>query len=156
MTWTYDASGLTTSFKDQVRFVVGDVLPTDPQIQDEEINYVLTQRGSVFGAAAMCCRSLASKYARSADQKAGDSQVWYSQISKSYALRAIELEAAAAQSGTSVVPFAGGTSSADMNTRTLDPNRTPAQFNIGMMDSSLPVPSVGNEPEQMLPDTQRR
>src|ERR1700730_18670600 len=110
MTWTYDISDLATSSLDQVRFVLGDTVPSDPQLQDEEINYVLAQRSSVYGAAAMCCRTLASKYSRSADQKAGDTQVWYSQIAKGYELRAIELEAAAAMSGTSVTPFAGGTS----------------------------------------------
>jgi hypothetical protein len=157
VTWTYDVSDLATSALDQVRFTLGDTLASDPQMQDEEINYVLTQRSSVLGAAALCCRSLATKYARSADEKAGDTQVWYSQIAKGYALRAIELEAQAAQSGVSVVPFAGGTSVTDANNRAGNADLMPSQFNIGMMDSTLPVPSVGNETGQdTLPDTQQR
>ena len=157
MAWTYDVSDIATSALDQVRFILGDTVPSDPQLQDEEINFVLTQRSSVYGAAAMCCRSLATKYARSADEKAGDSQVWYSQIAKGYALRAIELEAAAAASGTSVIPFAGGVSVTDANNRAGNLDLVQPQFNIGMMDSVLPVPSVGNEPgSEVLPDTQRR
>ena len=158
MAWTYDVSDIATSALDQVRFMVGDTLASDPQLQDEEINYVMSQRATVFGAAADCCRALASKYSRSADQKAGDTQVWYSQIAAAYALKAIQLDAQAAQTGASVIPFAGGTSVTDFNNRAGDPNQMSPQFNIGMMDSVLPVPSVGNEQEQetMLPPTEQR
>jgi hypothetical protein len=152
MTWTYDVSDLATSLKDQVRFVVGDTLSTDPQIQDEEISLVLTQRSSIYGAAADCCRALASKYARSADQKAGDVAVKYSDISKAYALRAVALDAQATASGAGVVPFAGGVTDALNDAQLGSP-----QFNIGMMDSTLPVPSLGNETSaEVLPETQQR
>jgi hypothetical protein len=52
MTWTYTITDLSTSQKDQVRLLIGDTVQTDHQLQDEEIAYLLTQRSSVYGAAA--------------------------------------------------------------------------------------------------------
>jgi hypothetical protein len=156
MTWTYDVSDLATSARDQVRFMIGDTLPSDPQMQDEEIDFALTQRSTLFGVSAICCRALATKYSRSADQQAGDTKVAYSQIAKAYTLKAIELESQVAMGG-GVMPFAGGLTVSDVMSRAQNADLMPSQFNIGMMDSILPVPSVGNETQQeTAPDTQQR
>jgi hypothetical protein len=145
MTWTYDVTALQTNTTYQVRYLIGDTLSTDPQLQDEEIAFSLTQRSSIHGAAAVCCRALANKFARSADQQAGDTRVAYSQISKAYAAKAIQLDVIAASGSTT--PYAGGISITDLNNRQLDSDRVPPQFNIGMTDSALPVPAVGNAPD---------
>jgi hypothetical protein len=44
MSWTYDPSQMGSSPMMQVRYLVGDTLATDQQVQDEEINFAISQR----------------------------------------------------------------------------------------------------------------
>jgi hypothetical protein len=144
MVWTYAPATLATTPKDQVRLVIGDTLDTEPQLQDEEILYLLTVRSSVYGAAAECCRSLQAKFSRSVDQGAGDQKILFSQMAKAYGVKAAEFESKAAMSGAGA-PYAGGISVADKQNQQQDQDRVQPQFQIGMMDDFLPVAPTGNE-----------
>lgn len=58
--WTYDP-GLATS-KDEVRFLIGDVVPSRPLLEDEEIFYLLQISGdNVKRAAAEACERIAAR-----------------------------------------------------------------------------------------------
>lgn len=144
MTWSYDVDDLETSPKDQVRFLIGDMFTGDQQLQDEEINFAISLRASVWGAAAECCRALAAKFARSVDSAAGDTRTWLSQMAKGYSAKAGEFEAKAAMNGASA-PYAGGISVADKIRQEADRDRVAPQFQIGMTDDFLPVAPAGNE-----------
>lgn len=124
---------LATNAKDAVRLLVGDVLNSDPQIQDEEIQYFVNLRGSLYGAAAEVCRALAAKFSRSVDQQAGTSKTFYSQLSKAYTLKAIEFDTKATMFGAAM-PYAGGISLTDKQTQDLNSDRVKPQFGIAMMD----------------------
>ena len=72
MTWTYDPTLLgDTSNTDRLhslRLLIGDTESTDPQLEDEEIIFALTQSGgNIYDAGFFLCRILASKYARLVD-----------------------------------------------------------------------------------------
>jgi len=68
MTWTYSADP-TSSPKDAVRFLIGDTLDSDPQVQDEEINFNLLEvNNEIYRAAANTCLNISSIYARQAQQ----------------------------------------------------------------------------------------
>jgi hypothetical protein len=72
--WTYDAD--LDERKDEVRFLVGDTDTTIPLVQDEEIEYVLTQYVPADGkpawlAAAHVCDAIAGKFARKMQQTLG-------------------------------------------------------------------------------------
>ncbi len=145
MTWTYDVSNINTSVKDQVRFIVGDTLAKDPQLQDEELLFALTQRSSIWGTAAMCCESLAAQYSRRADTVTGELHTLYSAQSKAYAARALFYEnKAVALSGAT--PYAGGISVTDKVNQAEDPDRVPPQFQIGQDDNYIPVAPSGPQP----------
>lgn len=142
--WSYDATLLGVKPLYQVRFLTGDTLSGDQQMTDEEIAFVLTQRSSIYGAAAMCCRSLSAQKARLADTSTGDLRTTYSSLSQSYSKRAGEYEAqATARSGA--LPYAGGVTVTDKQNQEADGDRVQPQFQIGMEDNQLPVPPVGNE-----------
>lgn len=143
MTWSYSASDLATSAKDQVRLLIGDTYTGDQQMQDEEIAFYLTQRSSAYGAAAECCRTLQARFSRSVDISAGDTKTMYSQMAKAYGIKAAEFEAKAASTGAGI-PYAGGISVTDKLAQQSDGDRVPPQFNIGMEDNLLPVPPDGN------------
>lgn len=151
MTWTYTLSSLQTSTLFQTRFLIGDTIQADPQLQDEEVNFALATRGSIWAAAATCCLSISSQLSRKADTQQGDLRNLLSARAKAYALRAQEYEAkAVALSGA--MPYAGGISIQDKNNQVLDPDRVPPNFNIGMDDDYLPVSPVGNENNSELTD----
>jgi len=142
MTWSYTPGG--TDSLDVVRFLIGDTLTTDQQLQDAEINTAIGQRSTVYGAAAVCCRSLASKFARSVTFKSGQSSANFSDLYKAYLAMAINFEAQAALSGGGT-PYAGGISQADMLSQVQNGDRVPSVFTIGMDDNLLPVGPVGPE-----------
>ena len=143
--WTYNVSDLAVSTKDQIRFLVGDTQSADPQLQDEEVLFAASQRSNIWGAAAICCFSLATYFARKADTTTGELRTLWSSLSRSYALRASQYETTATiRSGA--LPYAGGISIQDKINQENDTDRVPPQFNIGMDDNSIPVPEAGNEP----------
>jgi len=144
MTWSYTPATLATVVKDQVRFLIGDTLSTDQQVQDEEIVFAISQRSSIWGAAAECCRALAAKFARSVDMSAGSSKSSFSQMAKAYTGKALDFEAKAAMGGAGM-PYAGGISVADKLQQEMDSDRVNPQFQIGMDDDFLPVAPAGNE-----------
>lgn len=144
MTWTYDPGALATSATYQVRFLIGDVLSSDPQVQDEEISFAIGQRSTIYGAAAECCRSLAAKFARSVDMQAGQSASKFSQLSSGYTAKANEFEAKAAMGGAGL-PYAGGISITDKQRQENDTDRVPPQFKIGMDETLLPIAPVSGE-----------
>lgn len=142
MTWSYNPSLLATNAKDAVRLLIGDVLSSDPQLQDEEVAYMLSSRGTLYGAAAECCRALASKFGRSVDQQAGTSKLFYSQMSKAYTLKSIEFEVKSTLSGYAV-PYAGGISLIDKQMQDLNADRVTPTFTKGIMDNAEPEASSG-------------
>lgn len=142
--WTYAVTQLLTNKKDQVRLIVGDVVSSDPQLQDEEIQFFLTIRPSIYGAAAECCWALADKFSRSVDKAAGQSKAAYSQMAKAYALRAASLDTRAAMMGTGL-PYFGAISLADMVNQLENQDRSPPQMTVGITDNFLPVPPAGGQ-----------
>jgi hypothetical protein len=104
-------------------------------MQDEEINFFLVLRSSIFGAAAECCRTLATQFATNTDFRAGDTEIKNSAVSKAFMLRA---EAFDARSAMTCVPYVGGISMADKNNNEDNPDLVNPQFALGMFDSNLP------------------
>jgi hypothetical protein len=157
VTWTYDVTNLTSTApnseqqKDRVRFLIGDTLNGDQQLQDEEIQFSLQLRSSIYGAASRCCFSLATQFARRADSVQGPLHVAYSQQSKNY--RAMGLEFLNDANSFGAFPgYAGGISISDKDQREMDSDREPPQFNIGMTDNFLPVAPAGNETNDLPSD----
>ena len=142
MSWSYNPSLLASSAKDAVRLLIGDVVSCDPQMQDEEIAYFVSSRGTLYGAAAECCRSMAAKFSRSVDQQAGTTKLAYSQMAKAYTVKAIEFETKATLSGAAL-PYSGGISLNDKEMQELNTDRVEPVFSKGMDDNSIPVASGG-------------
>ena len=95
MTWTYDGDP-TQDRTAEVRFLVGDTDQTDPLVQDEEIEFVLTQYVPVEGspawlAAAHVADGIAAKFARKADRSLGSLSISASQQRDHYRELAADL-----------------------------------------------------------------
>ena len=143
MTWTYTLATLATTPKDQVRLMIEDTDTTDQQLQDEEIQFFLTQEGSVSRTAARCAETLAAKYARQADRKVGDMSLSASQRSKAY----LELAARIRQQARiNVAPYAGGISAGDKEANAADTDRVSPSFWVDMERN----PGVANPTDRPL------
>ena len=114
MTWSYayDANSLNQPLYN-VRLRIGDTQASRPLLQDEEILGFIGMRGSLYGACAEACRSLSNRFATSVDQKARQSQTWFSQMSKAYAAAAARFETLVSSAGAAT-PFVGGASDGDL------------------------------------------
>ena len=105
MSATYDGS--LKQKKDQVRFLVLDTtnLTTDALVQDEEIEWVLTEKANVFRAAALICDRLTVRLRGMKRKRVGDTDIEFG--SAEYGVLAGRLRAHAALGDK---PFAGGIS----------------------------------------------
>jgi hypothetical protein len=78
MAWTYSGDP-TSSDRDKVRFLIGDTDTNDQLLQDGEIDYLITLKGSAEGAAYQACATLMAKYAREVDYAIGPEKAQASQ-----------------------------------------------------------------------------
>jgi hypothetical protein len=109
MSATYNKA--LTSSLDKVRFLIHDTDTTSAQLDDDEINAIITLYGSYKSAAVACCESLAAKYAGEAESKRiGNLSISFSSASKKYATLADILRR---QVHRFVVPYLGGQSKSD-------------------------------------------
>lgn len=156
MSWNYDVESLDTNSKDQVRFLIGDTNTNDQQLQDEEIEFTISIRSSIWGAAASCCAALAASMSRLADTTTGELRTLYSSRARAYNARAGYYEQKSSELGGGL-PLVGGISIADKLAAEIDPDRVPPQFNIGMTDNfNQPVAPAGNESGVPAPNTSSR
>lgn len=119
---------------DTVRFILGDTLESDPQLQDGEVVGLLAQNvGDPYQSAIEGCRALATRYARQADKSVGDLRISASQKSKAYEAMVLQIQAQAIRFATPV-SYAGGISEADRQIDLEDDDRVEPAFSKGMMD----------------------
>ena len=142
MVWSYSGDPAANP-KDAVRFYLGDTDPDDPQLQDEEILFLVQKfAGNVYLAAADAARGLAGKYSRRADKAVGDLRLSFSQQAQHYWELAKRLQT---EAGKRAVPYAGGISKSDKKTQKRIQTARPA-FKRGMMRNN--APSVQEMPAQ--------
>lgn len=144
MTWTYDPTLVGTTPLFQVRLLVGDTTSTDPQMQDEEIAWLISLRTSVFGAASDAATTLQGKVSRLVDSSQGPLRTSYSQRARNYGALA-EKYRLEAMVRSGAIPYSGQTSLIDYMNNLMNSDRIGPQFGIGMDDNLLPVGPVSNE-----------
>lgn len=146
MTWSYSGDP-TSSNKDQVRFLIGDVDSSDKLIQDEEINYALglysvvtttplATLGAVAFPAAECAEAIAAKFARLAQERqvggtrgvrlqASNKQGQYEEVARTLRRKA----------GMTI--YIGGISEADKESYQEDDDAVQPFFSRGMMKEGI-------------------
>lgn len=134
MTWSYSADALSETVDGplmQVRLHIGDTDEDDQQLQDEEIQYLLTQESTTLMAASRACEILAARYARQADKKVGDLSITYTKTSENYRLLAASLMA---QGRSYAVPSAGGVEVSEKESAADDATLVQGSIRRGMHD----------------------
>jgi len=131
MSWTYSGDPSLSS-KDAVRFAIGDTISSDPLLQDEEINYIISTNSSIADAAYYACIGIVAKLSRLADKSVGKIKISYSQKVTQYQKLADKLYANA---GIVVIPYAGGISVSDKQDMQSDTSIVQPSFKIGGFDN---------------------
>lgn len=128
MTWSYSGDPSSSSV-DSVRFLIGDTDSTDEQLQNEEISWLLSENSnSVYDASIEAARALSAKYARLAVTKTvGDLKIEYQDRSKRYADLVAILEMQK-DSRSVPIPYAGGISVTDKDTKEDQIDRVEPRF----------------------------
>lgn len=135
MAWTY----LTDPGADNlnaVRMLCGQTSSGDDVlIYDEEINWLVAQKASVYYAAAAACEALAVQYAQRQPtaEQVGQLSVTWGDRAKMLEDRAKTLRRQAALSGAT--PFLGGADAADRDARAADTGRVQPSFRVGQFDN---------------------
>jgi hypothetical protein len=145
VTWTYNPAMIQTTPLFQARFLIGDTIENDQQLADEEINFAMNVRSSIWGAAATCCFTLSAKLSRKADTVTGELHTLFSAQAKAYAARAAQYEDKSTIFGGGV-PIVGGISVTEKVNQIENSDRVVPNFNLGMTDNfNQPLPPAGNE-----------
>jgi hypothetical protein len=142
MSWSYSATDLNTTTAsgrlNSVRLLIGDTDTSDQLVQNEEINFGLSQANdNIYYAAAWACRSIAAKFSRLVDtQLDGALSAKYSSKAKQYQQLASQVEAQGKKtSGKALGVFAGGISNSDMSVANQDSDRVVPAFGINRFDN---------------------
>jgi hypothetical protein len=131
MSWSYSGDP-SKSPKDEIRFIIGDTINADPILQDEEINFILSDNTSTADAAYAACLRIVARYSRLADTTSGKEKIAYSQKVKQYQQLANILWVDA---GNIIIPYAGGVDRADKQSLEKDDSLVQPSFRRGMMDN---------------------
>ena len=142
MSWTYDPALLgdtnNTDRLHSIRLLIGDTESTDPQVEDEEILFALSQSGNnIYDAGFFLCRILAAKYARLVDtaldkglsEKNDNLSKKYTQLSDTIKKLGVTMKA-----GIGGIT-GGGMKITAMNLANSDPDRLPPQFGTNQFAS---------------------
>lgn len=130
MVWSYSGDP-SDSDRDEVRFLIGDTNSSYPLVQNEEVDWALTQEPQTQLAGALLLEHLATKTARLADMKVGDVSKSLSKLTEQYEARAKKLRTLAAGCA---LPFFGGLSKAGKEELAADSDAVQPNFEIGMDD----------------------
>ena len=131
MTFTYTADPESEPL-DAVRFLVGDVDSTEPQLQDAEIEFlVATWEGmSMYYVAGMAAEAIAAKYAREINISADSQSLSTGDLQEKYLSLAQRLFALHEQLLAGGLVDAGGVTTGEQP----DPTVRPLSFGKGMHD----------------------
>ena len=138
MTWRYSFNP-GYSAKDQTRFLIQDTNKNDPQLEDEEIEWVLSQYNNTpLNAAIRCCEVLVAKYTRMADEQVGQVKIQFSQKAKSY--MSMRLMLANRLATEDCAPFAGGISRTQKQQNWQNTDNVRPDFTKHMMENDQIAP----------------
>jgi hypothetical protein len=130
MTWTYSGDPASSDL-DQTRFLIGDTDTTDQLVNNEEVNWALSQF-SVFVAAAELCDAIAAKFSRKVDKAVGDLKISFSKMSEQYAKKGKQLRNRGSFVGVSA--YVGGISVSEKESVESNTDRVSPSFTRGMND----------------------
>ena len=127
MAFTYSGDPADSQL-DTVRFLISDIDPDDPLLQDEEISWLLTENPNVYRAAAEACEIGAGNAMRLVDTASGELRVSLSQRAQQMRDQAAQLRRVYERHGGTPTPYAGGLSEDELEDDLRDYDLPPSRF----------------------------
>lgn len=114
MSWSYNGN-IRYNFKDQVRFLIGDIDESNQLIQDEIIDYYLEEKNNdVLEVCYVLSMSLYNRFSKLVNISVGKSSISYSDRAKNYYNLMGKFESEIkSNKNLNCVPYAGGISVSD-------------------------------------------
>lgn len=134
----------STSDADAVRVLVGDTDASAPLLADDTYTLILAQESSLYGRGSLAASMLAGKYATQMTKRIGDFWREAKVLYEHYRDLAAFLRQESSRR-TPAIPFSGGTSQDDVDTRNDETDRVKPAFEIGMLDSIYVNRTTGDE-----------
>jgi len=128
--WTYSGNP-AASDKDAARFLIGDTDGADQLLSDEEIEWLLGESTSVYGAAAKALETIVAQ-GRFVDKSVGDLSLSASQRAEQAMALVKTYRAKAAKAAA--VPYIGGVSVAEKQAQERNPDVPSPAFRRGQFD----------------------
>jgi hypothetical protein len=141
VSFTYGANP-STSLLDAIRLLCGDTDPTQPLLQDEELNYITRNEPNQWFAAATAAQTIAARFARSTDRTVGKLSIKGTDQIKQYQQLAYDLRRRGATEGLTIINVSQ--SQFEKEQAVLDTDRTSPEFRRRLQD----FPGVGIEEGQ--------
>lgn len=134
--WTYSGDP-ASSTKDEVRFLLGDTVQSDPQVSDEEIAYLLSRWADPYTAAAQGAAALSATYTRLIDRTVGTLSISYSQKAAQFATLAKDLRAQSRspEGAAGAAPLTFGIAWEEKDNKDADLDLVPDVFDYGLHDN---------------------
>lgn len=137
MAWTYSGNPGSCQ-KDMVRFLISDTNTSRQLVQDEEIEWLITQEMNVYMAAAAACRSLIIKAGGVRRKRISDFDISYDV--QFYSRTMADLTA---RGSSHQIPYAGGISVADKMAQQDNPDAVTPAFVKNLDDNpAAPQPAT--------------
>lgn len=133
MGWSYTGDPLSSPI-DAIRFLIGDTDSTEPQLQDEEIAFLVTtwrNKGTMYWAASQAAETIAAKYTREIALSSDSQTLDLSQLSQKYMTLAEQLRSKHWQLLAGGNVDVGGITPGQQP----DPSVLPTAFGRGMHDN---------------------
>lgn len=122
---------------EKLRILIQDPADGSELLTDDDLTAILEIESSIYRAAALCCKSLAAKYAQKVSITAGPTKIENQQKFEHYRNLAYEYDKRAAEGGGgsgSCKPVVTGVSRAEMKLQAENDDRPDNAFTIGMFD----------------------
>lgn len=135
MAWTYGSNPVSDK-KDAVRLLIGDTNADEPGLQDEEIQWFISQHGSEYYAASGACLALAAKFSsKASDRQVGPLRINAAEVPRAYRDLSKRLRIEGDQRGLFTAPFAGGITVADKESDAKDDTLVQPRFRRQQFDN---------------------
>lgn len=150
MVWTYDPAMLADPVegpRNQVRFLIQDTNSSRKLVDDQEIDWLLTQEANVYMAAAAACDSLVAKGGMIKSKSVNDLAITYDVLFYQTLAGNLRGRGASGQ-----VPFMGGVSVSDKAAQQADPDAVQPRVFRGFADNSgasNPTPSSADSADPL-------
>jgi hypothetical protein len=135
VTWSYSGNPANSDL-DTVRFYVGDTNINRQLLQDEEVNFTISEYGNLRLAAAVCADAIAAKFSIESNQRVGDISKSLSDVAKAFRQLASDLRAQAGKRAAPSFPAASRDWKRDQRD---DTDLVQPAFNVGQGDNPWAV-----------------